>query len=55
MDDMTLTYDEIETLIAFIKNHERNEIPNCVWDLCMKMCDFCNGTQPPIMMVGILE
>lgn len=36
---MELTVEEVETLIAFIKMHEREEIPDDVWDLCMKMYD----------------
>lgn len=36
---MKLTIEEIETLIAFIKMHEREEIPDDVWDLCMRMYD----------------
>jgi hypothetical protein len=36
---MYLSDEEIETLIAFIKTHERNEIPEDVWELCMKMYD----------------
>lgn len=36
---MNLTIEEIETLIAFIKMHEREEIPDDVWDLCMRMYD----------------
>lgn len=36
---MYLTEDEVYTLIAFIKNHERAEIPDDVWELCMKMYD----------------
>lgn len=36
---MKLTVEEVETLIAFIKMHEREEIPDDVWDLCMKMYD----------------
>lgn len=39
---MYLAEDEIYTLIAFIKNHERDEIPDEVWDLCMKMMDIMN-------------
>ena len=31
--------DELQILISFIKMHERNEIPDDVWDLCMKMYD----------------
>lgn len=37
--NMELTYDEIYSLIAFIKMHEREEIPDDVWDLCMRMYD----------------
>lgn len=36
---MTLQADDIESLIAFIKSHEREDIPDDVWDLCMKMYD----------------
>lgn len=34
-----LSIDEAETIIAFIKNHERDEIPDDVWDVCMKLFD----------------
>ena len=34
---MELTAEEIYTLIAFIKNHERNEIPEDVWDVLEKL------------------
>lgn len=34
-----LTYEEISALIAFIKMHEREEIPDDVWDLCMRLYD----------------
>ena len=36
---MWLTEDEVYSLIAFIKMHEREEIPDDVWDLCMRMYD----------------
>lgn len=39
MDVMRLTEEEIYTLISFIKMHEREDIPEDVWDLCMKMYD----------------
>lgn len=47
---MYLSIAEIVMLIAFIKKHERDEIPDNVWDLCMKMCDVeeeypCNYCQ----------
>ncbi len=35
-----LNVEETETLVAFIKRHEREEIPEDVWDLCRKMQDF---------------
>ena len=35
--DINLTYDEAESIVAFIKMHEREEIPNDVWDLCIKI------------------
>lgn len=34
-----LSADEAETIIAFIKMHERDEIPDDVWDVCMKLYD----------------
>lgn len=34
-----LSVEESETLIAFIKMHERDEIPDDVWDVCMKLYD----------------
>ena len=34
-----LDEEEICTIIAFIKNHEREEIPDDVWDLCMRLYD----------------
>ena len=43
---MIKLYDEdCETLIAFIKMHEREEIPDDVWDLCMKMYDSIYGIE----------
>ena len=35
-----LTTEEIESLVAFIKRHEREDIPDDVWDACMKLMDF---------------
>ena len=35
-----LSVEEAETLIAFIKMHEREEIPEDVWDLCMAMQNY---------------
>lgn len=35
-----LSHEEAYALIAFIKMHEREEIPDDVWDICMKLYDF---------------
>lgn len=37
--------EDCETLIAFIKMHEREEIPDDVWNLCMKMYDSIYGIE----------
>jgi len=37
---ITITEEEAESIIAFIKNHEREEIPDDVWDVCMKLMDL---------------
>lgn len=34
-----LSVSEVEALIAFIKMHEREEIPDEVWDICMYLYD----------------
>lgn len=36
---MQISTDEAECIVAFIKSHEREDIPEDVWDLCMKMID----------------
>lgn len=36
-DNIELTVDEVEILLAFIRNHEREDIPDDVWDLSVKM------------------
>lgn len=41
-ETMTLIKDEMEDLVAFIKNHEREDIPDNVWELCLKMQDKAN-------------
>lgn len=41
-ETMRLTKDEMEDLVAFIKNHEREDIPDNVWELCFKMQDKAN-------------
>ena len=35
-----LNVEEAETLIAFIKMHEREEIPEDVWEVCMNLQTF---------------
>jgi len=32
-----LTEEEADDLVCFIRNHERDEISDSVWDVCMKM------------------
>lgn len=39
MDSIVLTEEEADAIVCFIKNHERDEIPDDVWDVCMKLCD----------------
>ena len=39
MDSIVLTEEESDAIVCFIKNHERDEIPDDVWDVCMKLCD----------------
>ena len=36
---MSINEDEASAIVAFIKNHERDEIPDEVWDYCMKLMD----------------
>lgn len=36
---LKLSVEQIESLIAFIKMHEREEIPDEVWDTCMELYD----------------
>lgn len=36
---MYLTEDELQVLLTFISNHERNEVPNEIWDLYNKIYD----------------
>lgn len=36
---LKLTADEAYALIAFIKMHEREDIPDDVWDICMALTD----------------
>lgn len=32
-----ISVEEAETIIAFIKNHEREDIPDAVWEICMEL------------------
>lgn len=34
-----LSVDEAESIIAFIKMHEREEIPDDVWEVTLNLCD----------------
>ena len=36
-NDVVLKQDDAESLIVFIKNHEREDIPDSIWDICMDM------------------
>lgn len=38
-----LSEEEIYAVIAFIKMHEREDIPDDVWDLCMNLYDAMEG------------
>ncbi len=40
MYPITISDEEAETIISFIKNHEREDIPDEVWDICMKLMDL---------------
>ena len=35
-----LNVEDAESIVAFIKNHELEEIPEDVWEICMKIQDF---------------
>ena len=34
---INISVEEAETIIAFIKNHEREDIPDEVWQICMEL------------------
>lgn len=36
-DGLTITLAEAEEIIAFVKMHEREEIPEELWDIIMKL------------------
>lgn len=35
-----LNVEGVESIVAFIKNHEFEEIPEDVWEICMEMQEF---------------
>ena len=35
-----LNVEEAETLVSFIKMHEREEIPDDVWEVCINLQNF---------------
>lgn len=35
-----MNVEEAEALVAFIKMHEREEIPEDVWEVCMNLQNF---------------
>ena len=37
MNKIMITEEEAETIIAFVKSHEREEIPDDMWDLHLKL------------------
>jgi hypothetical protein len=38
-DCIQISADDAEYLICFIRSHEREDVPEEVWDLCMRMMD----------------
>lgn len=34
---ISISYEEAYTIIAFVKNHERDDIPDDLWDLVMRL------------------
>lgn len=34
-----MTVDEAESLEAFIRSHERDEVPDDVWEVCGRLMD----------------
>lgn len=39
MTTVDISEETASALIAFIKRHERDEVPDDVWDFCMKLID----------------
>lgn len=40
---IVITVDDAETIIAFVKNHERGDIPDDMWDLHIKLWEAVYG------------
>jgi len=38
--DMEIYEEEATALVCFIKSHEREDIPDDVWDICMRMMEY---------------
>lgn len=36
---INISEEEALTILSFVKNHEREEIPDDVWELCMRLYD----------------
>ena len=42
LDYIEISEEEAEYLVSFIRNHEREDIPDEVWDICMRMMEMLN-------------
>lgn len=42
MQNIVITEETASEIIAFIKMHERDDVPDEVWDFCMKLIDEFN-------------
>ena len=39
-DYIEISADDAEYLVCFIRSHEREDIPDEVWNICMRMMDM---------------
>ncbi len=39
-DYIKVSEEDAEYLVCFIRNHEREDIPDIVWDISMRMMDM---------------
>ena len=39
-DYIEISCNDAEYLVCFIRSHERENIPDEVWDICMRMMDM---------------